>query len=535
MAAAHGRAHDAPVRGTAFLAVVGSLGGTGFLQCAGGPAPAGSAPGIAAETPTPFVNVLDFGAVGDGVTDDTASIQAAIDSVTVTTWQGTASAMYVRGGGSVQFNQGVYRITSPLRLGQHVRLVGVSTTGYGAPAYTQPKTARMSQKGSVIYADFEDPDQWAVESATYVIATGSLLGYRAQTSGTQVDSGAITATYGIAIENLFFVSGKTPVYGAIRLSSSADSSITNCGAFGFKIGYQVTASWGFAIRDSWVWSYWYGLIAAVDVNAFTVSNGYFARLTTPSALAPTASDVPLAVAGDYAPFGLSADYRLKTTGLYLHYANSFDVSATSEHWDVAAQFLHANGTVSRLYAEDLAMADVVTVDTDMQFSSIFSNSDPPVPRFDVGTLSRTIVATANNPPGFSYGSTSQYLISGVGDTTIRFSRPDRTAQEPWHVVGADGEPGFEHAWTSAGSDFAAVAFYRDTIGETHLRGLALGGPPTSAVFTLPVGYRPAQRLVFPQIDAAGSPSRVDVLPDGRVVPSGPGASVTLSLSFRAEQ
>jgi len=46
------------------------------------------------------VSVKDFGAVGDGVTDDTAAIQAALDDV------------YATGGGTLYFPTGVYLVTS---------------------------------------------------------------------------------------------------------------------------------------------------------------------------------------------------------------------------------------------------------------------------------------------------------------------------------------------------------------------------------------------------------------------------------------
>lgn len=55
------------------------------------------------------VSVKDFGAAGDGVTDDTAAIQAAIDSIV---------------GGSVFVPVGTYLISSPIRLNRGVRLIG---------------------------------------------------------------------------------------------------------------------------------------------------------------------------------------------------------------------------------------------------------------------------------------------------------------------------------------------------------------------------------------------------------------------------
>lgn len=61
------------------------------------------------------VSVKDFGAVGDGVADDTAAIQAAIDSF------GVASS-FARG--KVYFPTGTYKITSSLYLTFEVSLVG---------------------------------------------------------------------------------------------------------------------------------------------------------------------------------------------------------------------------------------------------------------------------------------------------------------------------------------------------------------------------------------------------------------------------
>lgn len=50
-----------------------------------------------------WFNVLDDGAVGDGVMDDTAAIQATID------------AAYAAGGGVVYFPSGTYIVSGVLR------------------------------------------------------------------------------------------------------------------------------------------------------------------------------------------------------------------------------------------------------------------------------------------------------------------------------------------------------------------------------------------------------------------------------------
>lgn len=82
-----------------------------------------------------FVTVKDFGAVGDGVTDDTAAIQAAINSQIFSN----------RTGGEVYFPVGTYKITSALIVlnASGVRLRGAGGN-YSAAKITQATTGLAS-------------------------------------------------------------------------------------------------------------------------------------------------------------------------------------------------------------------------------------------------------------------------------------------------------------------------------------------------------------------------------------------------------
>ena len=98
-------------------ALVGGAGASAVLPAAAGAAPAAPAPGGGRGG---VVDVTEHGAVGDGVTIDTAAIQAAVDD---------AAAR----GGVVHFPPGHYRLTSPgIRITRPVQLQGVGWEGTGA-------------------------------------------------------------------------------------------------------------------------------------------------------------------------------------------------------------------------------------------------------------------------------------------------------------------------------------------------------------------------------------------------------------------
>ena len=73
--------------------------------------------------PSGYANVRDFGAMGNGVADDTAAIQAAI-------------SCYAAPGGAVYIPAGVYRLTSHLYPQKSTRIIGAGSGGQSADAQT---------------------------------------------------------------------------------------------------------------------------------------------------------------------------------------------------------------------------------------------------------------------------------------------------------------------------------------------------------------------------------------------------------------
>lgn len=276
-----------------------------------------------------FVSVKDFGAVGDGVADDTAAIQAAINSISHTTWQGSAANMYTRGGGTVYFPPGRYKITSTLLVGQHCRLLGPSTKGFFLPS-----PGSSSYNGAVLVATFSNPDSWVISSANYIVASGTLKGYKAAVSGTaELDFGLVSFTTGIAIENLA-ITTTSLVYGGIRLQASPNSCLRNLHVTGVRFAYLINASWGVDCSSLFSMSSLAGFCAALDVNGLTVHGGYFNRDTGTSDVLNNTTRPDWMYTPDLgAAVGLP-DVTTKRFGMFAYYTNCFTcTNVITEHWD----------------------------------------------------------------------------------------------------------------------------------------------------------------------------------------------------------
>lgn len=116
-----------------------------------------------------------------------------------------------------------------------------------------------------------------------------------------------------------------------------------------------------------------------------------------------------------------------------------------------------------------------------------------------------------------------------------------TTFDDWRVIGSAGNPAFVNAWSNYGSGYQTAAFWKDSAGVVHLRGLVTGG--TTTIFTLPVGYRPGPlagggtAVYLFGTHAAGAEGRVDVASTGTVTHAG-GSNGYVQLdgiTFRAEQ
>ena len=78
-----------------------------------------------------------------------------------------------------------------------------------------------------------------------------------------------------------------------------------------------------------------------------------------------------------------------------------------------------------------------------------------------------------------------------GDLAGSYPNPTLAPPEDYRVVGAPGQPPFEHSCHNTTDTDASVAFYKDREGVVHLRGVYNGcSPANDTPFHLPAGYRP---------------------------------------------
>lgn len=115
----------------------------------------------------PFINVKDFGAKGDGVTDDSSSINSAITSTN---------------GGTIYFPDGDYKITSPIVISSY----GTTILGRARNSTTSSNGTRILNYGTSTHAF---TCSTGVNSAT--IKDLSIIGQTGSSDGIYFDSGSI--------------------------------------------------------------------------------------------------------------------------------------------------------------------------------------------------------------------------------------------------------------------------------------------------------------------------------------------------------
>jgi hypothetical protein len=136
------------------------------------------------------------------------------------------------------------------------------------------------------------------------------------------------------------------------------------------------------------------------------------------------------------------------------------------------------------------------------------------------------LSTADSSGSFRFyaGAANVATISGAG--ALALGGPATITSENW--VAAT----LTNAWTNYGGIYEVAGYRKMADGTVMLRGLVKTGTVALAIFTLPVGYRPASASLWQQLANLGT-CRMDVGSDGTVKVASyisPGTSALVSLS-----
>lgn len=268
------------------------------------------------------VNAKWFGAKGDGITDDTTSIQSAIDF--------TASI----GGGTVYIPQGKYRTTSTLYLKSNVAIEGDSSLIY----------ATKVENFTTIFADFENPYAWAIDTYNVLTNTGNPLAYDSSTSGAVFDNGGIHATYNVKACNIDIEAINQPIFGGIRFSVSPYFLRKNIRIRNTYIGCMLNASWVGTDENISAESLYLSFVYVTDTNSFSIKNcvSSIPYLTEHM----DESFVPKIVYSQLS----QKNYLDKSVGLFASYMYGVDITGfCSEKGNIAKMYLSCNGLTESAY------------------------------------------------------------------------------------------------------------------------------------------------------------------------------------------
>lgn len=114
--------------------------------------------------------------------------------------------------------------------------------------------------------------------------------------------------------------------------------------------------------------------------------------------------------------------------------------------------------------------------------------------------------------------------SNVMSSPAAVSLPHHALLESWADVT------FQNSWVNYGGTYQDVQYRAEPGGIIRLRGLMKSGTPGSSAFTLPAGFRPVERHIFPVVGGTSVGARLDVLADGTVVPHSSIDNTFVSLS-----
>lgn len=310
----------------------------------------------------PYLTPELFGAVGDGISDDTEYLQHAIDMAKIT------KIFRVK-----LFAQ--YKITSTLYLKANCGIVGnKSNAGWS------------QQENPQIIATFDNVNSWIIDTDTYRNGTDK-IDYQGIVSGSDLDNSKVNACDSVYVRDLV-IESTNGIYGGIRFLGAPGYRRFNVGIRGTKIGYLSCASWGCSDDYLFATSSMYGLMYAYDVNGVKLSNCYINCDERDIDLSTAPSWVKKDADHDLGDFANS-----HKCGIYLDYTYGiiFD-NVITEHWEVARYVTNSSNLIDNSpYIEDISKGVYIISTSSVTVNGMSGFSNDSEYGFYLGTSVRLII------------------------------------------------------------------------------------------------------------------------------------------------
>lgn len=467
-----------------------------------------------------FISALDFGARGDGTTDDRSAIQAGLDY------------LGARSGGTLYLPKvaGFYRITSSLRIPSYVTLQGPSVPRY-------PFMAGNSNSSAIV-ADFADGNRWVIEAST--TSGGNPIGHNSYLGQSLPDG----ATFDCTVRDVVVTSkvGSPVPFGGIRMQGSPGSVIDNVAINRVGVGVLLNCNFGSRVNvhclvENYGVILWECNSAKIDCYITgttpatkTVASGYVPAFMT-ALNGVMVSDLKLTTETHYnRKFGVIAGSTNSTA-----VGNTLTIQCVEKFAGGIFQFNTRATTILGPYMEGsggevdfglvAAKSNYIATGVHAYFGGsgmLFDHGAETVAEAHITGIPYTGFGSIDNGPS----GTSRLTIRSIGPNFG--PSPNQTNVFHLDFDGALSPPTFANGWTATGDPYIEARFYRDRIGNVRLQGTLSPGTSGLAAFTLPSGYRPSKRVWF-----AVRGGSVVIEPTGEVIPTSPGTSISLDgISFQ---
>lgn len=445
-----------------------------------------------------FVSIKDFGAIGDGVTDDTAAIQASLDAV------------HSGGYGGVYAPAGIYLTGEINWPGNNITLRGAGS-GYSYNSSFTPRTIFKAKAGTTIVFDL-------VQTGAAEDRTGNHL------VDLKIDGNSI-ASYGIKCAGANIVERVSItgcVGGGLYLTNFTNSTHIKSCAFIANSGYGLyvdgSSTTAYSIEDTnmalnTLGGAYIGAGVVCDFRRCVFESNTGSGLIIYKANAHTGSFNALSFDGCWFEDNASTgDYAINIS------AQTVDEAHAPDHIEFCNCRISASvSTRKYLYApccKDVSFINC-QFDTSTQSDAVF---------FSAQSRRVSFIECAN---GVATGITATQMDNAIAQGTNCWWHDGKTKR----VVGA-GSPAasFENSWVNFGGGYANAKYWFTRDGDVCIEGLVKNGSAANAtIFTLPVGYRPAGNHIF-SVDANASYSRALISTTGAITIHSGGSTTAQSLS-----